>query len=202
MKQLKYFAVMLVIVLVSCSKDEPVIETQRSNDSQVKSLNKPFSASGTFNNKLAQGECEGYLRSITAGDGQSITIGNFILNGSYCYGQCSESDLLSLAVNNSRWTFTVGNGNMLDLTYSDACLDLRSDLTNPYGNFPVFVFQGSYEITGGTGMYHGTTGTGSLQITQYLDESGGLTTAEFHLNGSIKYPYEVIQYEGQNNNTD
>lgn len=202
MKQLKYFAVLLVIALVSCSKEEPAIDSQRSNDPQVKSLAKPFAASGEFTNKMSEGECLGYLRALAAGEGQSVTIGNFILNGGYCYGPCSESDPLSLSINNSSWSFTTENGNMLYLTYSDACYELRTDLTNPLGNYPIFVFVGSYTITGGTGQYHGTSGSGTVQITQYMGAAGQLAGSSFQLNGTIKYPYEIINYEGQNNNTD
>lgn len=216
MKQLKLFAVIMVIILASCSKEEPIIDSQKSNESQIKSLTHPFAASGQYTNKLSSGDCAGYLRANASGEGQSISIGDFALNGGYCFGNCSESDPLSLSISNSSWTFIVSNGDKLTLTYSDACFELRTDLVNPYGDGPVLVYESSYMIVGGTGMYHGTTGSGTLQIIQYPgagnSESGSsqiggqpgvvslLGISEFSLNGTIKYPYDIIHHSSQNEN--
>lgn len=198
MKQLKFFAVAMIIILASCSKDEPANDLNKANDASLKTTTFPFAASGSYTSKTAAAVvCEDLMSAVSAGSGQSITIGNFVVQSHFCYGPCTPGDPLSLSTSNAELTFIVESGDKLSFTYGYQCYLVNDEIENPYGNYPVLTYQGTYWITGGTGRYQGTSGSGTLTMNVFVGPNGKLlgNNTEFSMSGSIRYPWQFTTEE-------
>lgn len=197
MKQLKLFAVMMIVILASCSKDEPANDLNGAKDASLKTTTYPFAANGQYTSKASIADCDGLLSAVSGGSGQSINLGNFTLNGKFCYGPCSDEDSPSISVSNPELTFITQTGDKISFTYAYECFIVDNGLENPNGKYPVLTYQGTYWITGGTGKYHDTSGSGTLNINIYLGANGSpLGLSKFSMNGSIRFPYDFNTAEG------
>lgn len=113
-----------------------------------------------------------YLAGTTTGSGSASHLGTVTGSGTDCI---TPTSAYTYAFSNGKLTLIAANGDELRANYSGAL--------TPSATPPIYVVNGTYQITGGTGRFSGASGTGAV---------GGLTNLQtgqgtLDLKGSISY---------------
>ena len=210
MKKLSLFAIVMIMVMVACNKEQDTYKESKDVSNAEKSLFvKAFDAHGDFSSKVAVNGCQGLLSMNNRGSGSSHSIGYFSLTGQQCWGNCDVNSPELTSISNGQFTLTDQEGDQLFITYTDGCYENGIDCISPNGESACRVYSGYFVVSGGTGQYSSVGGEGSLEIIFYVgnqtptkssDEPVGASSnsiSSFVMEGSLTFPYfiESNRYE-------
>ena len=111
---------------------------------------------------------------MTTGTGTASHMGAVTLQATDCP---LTADFVNFLVSNGRLTLTAANGDQLSAGYWGTLLPL------PGASLPLYVLEGEFRVTGGTGRFSGARGDGSLRGSQDLTTLKGV----FEVNGRLTY---------------
>ena len=113
-----------------------------------------------------------FLAGATIGSGHASHLGAVTGSGSDCINPTSA---YTYAFSNGKLSLIAANGDVLQAVYSGSL--------TPSATPPIYVINGTYRITGGTGRFSGASGSGTVGGFENLQT----TQSQLVLTGTISY---------------